>query len=509
MGTSNLLNTPAGTIALKEATADIIRMRIRRWFERNTVIGFGNWVLAGKPAFTAADALGILDSLNEDHDIEILNLIDCLRQIDQTFSDLGLTWYVDTVNGNDTTGDGSQSAPFATISKVQGFYGQNAYINGKVNIMLTAPTTNKLRAITDWKILFGPSGQLTIQGMDAAKVLTGGPYTINAGGWADLGVATVMGHQITLNGAVLVPHAHKGHFMRVLTGAANRVGNYYCILDNTDTILYIARTSAPLAAGNTFEIVMPGTVIQPLPSMLDFDIEGLQAYEFLYGDRLIFTNIHLLGDLQIHSLYCGITFGFCYLEGTSKWLNCSSMFFNLCNPIDALQIVNAKQILGDCPLVWCKTLWVEVFTWVNARRITTGALTHAGGVLTMAWSAMFQVSNFDGNLIFNDSLLGETGGDHFAYISHLNALGLYTLGCDDFINQVLDNGYIELSNIEGVAPTGYTIRAGAFSRTKVTVANVVHGAVNDVYWSFALAAAAFPIAGASITDGDGAFLIGV
>ena len=510
MTTSNLLNSPAGVLALKEATCDIIRMRIRRWFQRNTVIGFDNWVLNGKQPFTQNDALQILDSLNIYHDREILDLLDCLKQIEDTFSDISLDWYVDTINGDDTNGDGSQAHPFKTITKVQGYIGQNSYINGKINIFVSAPISEPIKAFDDWKLIFGKSGQLTIQGLDAPQVTSAGPHTVAGGGFVNLGTAATMGHEITITAASLVPNAHVGEFIHMLTGT--KAGNYYCILENTASKLYIGLTTDPITAADTFEIVLPGTKIRfGSPSPVDLDFEGLQAYEQTYGDRFIMTGIHFRGDLQLRSKYMGITFGFCNLSTTTKLLNCSSMYINLCNPIDAAVILNTKMMNGKTPLVYLNSIWSESFTWVNTRRITFGTLTvnGPGGQLSMDWSAGKQVSNFAGNININTKLCATHNTSNFQYISNMSLANIYLLGCVDAVNMILATGFLTLSNVEAVAaPTGYTIRASALSKILVGLANVVNGVTNDVYWVFSAAPAAFPVAGASITDGDGAYLLG-
>jgi hypothetical protein len=250
---SNLLNSPAGVTALREATADVVRMRIRRWFERNTVIGFDNWVLAGKPALTVNDALTVLDSLNSAHDREILDLIDLLNQIEQTGSDIAIDFYVNTVTGDDVNGDGSVTHPFQSLTKAQEYIPN--YINSPINVFVDAPASDPITDILDQYYEIGRNGQLTIQGTNANTVESG-PYVINA--VANIGVGYTYAHTIQCVAPGWVANSKVGFFIHALSGA--NAGGYYAIVENSIDTLYTGNTNFLPAPGDAFEIVEPGTV---------------------------------------------------------------------------------------------------------------------------------------------------------------------------------------------------------------------------------------------------------
>jgi hypothetical protein len=75
---SNLLSTPQGIDAVREATLDALRRRIRRYFDTNTVEMFDAWLADGKPVPGLPELQRVLQQLNDDIDQEVLDLRELL-----------------------------------------------------------------------------------------------------------------------------------------------------------------------------------------------------------------------------------------------------------------------------------------------------------------------------------------------------------------------------------------------------------------------------------------------
>lgn len=509
MTISNLLANPAGQLAIREATADMLRKRIRRWFERNTVIGFDNWVLNGKPSpiMLSADFLGVLDSLNAVHDKEILDLLDALQQLEGAADSLDLNWYVDTVNGDDVTGDGSTLHPYKSLTKVQDIYGPVWHCNSQVNIYCNAPAANPIALVRDWQITCGPAAQITIQGANAPTVISAGPHAVS--GFTDLGVSAVMGHDIAVAAPSWVPNAQVGNFIHMLTGT--RTGRFYCIVENTADHLWISYTDEPFAIADTFEIVRPGSV---LASTIPFSIsiEGLQDYKQTYISRFTFANLVCNSNFNICHVNAGFDFDFFACDHTMKSYRSCGSFMNLCTFINPTVFSNANWITGKSGRSWISAIWMETLNWLSSRWLCCNTITlnHKAADFAFDHGSAKLVNCYQGTLILQRSIVPTTATDFVAYTANEQLLidGIYLLGCRDVIRCVNEMSKVHITNIEGAAaPSGYTIRISVLSVVSIKGVNIIGGTLNDLYWDFTAAAAAFPAAGTSITDANGAFCV--
>lgn len=498
-----LANNPTWPIAILEATADQLRRRIRRWFKRNTVIGFDNWVNAGKPDFTADDALSVVGSLNDAHNQEILDLLDALRQVEEQMGLLNIMIYVDTVNGDDTTGDGSADAPFATINHVQKLLGQNAYINGKINIFVSAPTGSPLTDIGNWNLRFGPSGQLTIQGTDDPEIKAGGPYTINS--WTDLGAAFVAGHACGLAAAPWIADDLQGWFIHMLDGAAE--GNYYAIIENSTDNCFCAYTTDPPANGDSFEIVRPGTIIDPAD---DISFE-LATNSFDYQDHFFLGGVKLTSKLRLKLKSCNASLGFVYGSDT-LYVNYEGDGYNtfcIYNFVDATQIIDTAA-RAPLPNTYFPTISFSTGNVLKAEHLTAPTISILGAQVTLSDSAL-QTLTLNGGYCSADRILVRTSVQAvYLATSQFKGSRFYCWGLTNyFVNMGGFGSDLEISDIEvnALAIPAYTLGQQAATNSLVTVANVFVGSTNAVYWLVTAANAAFPLAGAGISDGVGSWCV--
>ena len=287
---SDLLNSANGVIAMRVAIMDQIQRRMRRWFKRNTVIAFDDWLASGKTVFDFATVLG---QLNVAHDDEILNLLDLLQQFEQSIITEDYNIWVDSVNGNDVTGIGTEDLPFQTLPRAQRLIPYE--ISSNVNIFLSGDFTEVIAEKRHIKV----GGQLTFQSIDDATVIDAGPYTINT--WTSIGT-----------GAPFPIEGHKAKFVEMLDGAA--IGSIFCISHNGASDLTVGYVTTPPAPGDTFRIIEPRTTITTPNFVWNIDINS-DIYELGFGTQFIIAGCKINTALQAHSKFeLLINLPFCYIN---------------------------------------------------------------------------------------------------------------------------------------------------------------------------------------------------
>ena len=503
---SNLLNSPAGVAALREATADVVRMRIRRWFERNTVIGFDNWVLAGKPALTINDALSVLDSLNVAHDKEILDLLDLLYRIEQTASDIDIDFYVNTVTGDDINGDGSSLHPFKSLPYAQRLVPDK--INSKINIFVSAPASNPVTVMEDMIHVFGNDGQLTIQGTDL-PIVESGPYIVNT--FTDIGVAQAFGHSIVpVAPPGWIADEKVGYFIHVLSGIQQ--GCIYAIMENTPTELIICNTYNPIAPGDSFEIVKPGTTIDLSATNIPLNFNLKYKLNLAQKSRFALSSINFINWSVVNFVLenFSIINSFVYSDySTFEGNNADINHYGLFAPNE---ILNQYLRTDDYPyyFIFVIDLYSDRMMFfrissntVYVERSLLYLLDSGFRSLTMFYGTFIVLSRIYAGTYIVDSI-STFEGNHGIEI---DSYGIWVQGCSNFIN--LSKGEISCALMEGIPAniTGYTVMIGGVSNMTFD-GTPVSGVTGDVFWQSTGAAAAFPgVAGTSITDGNGSYVV--
>jgi len=311
---SNLLNSSAGVIALRVAVMDQIERRIRRWFKRNTVIAFDDWVAGGKTAFSLQTVLG---NLNQEHDEEVLNLLDLLQQFEQQIIVQDYDIYVDSVNGDDVNGIGTAASPFQSIIRAQQLIPKT--ICSKINVFLSGTFDN----ISNMNLVIENNGQLAFQSTDDPNVVDPGPYLINA--WTPRGTGSPA-NNINVLGAPFIANDLKGKFIRMLDGASS--GAIFAIAQNGVSDIVIGIVGTAPAPGDSFDIVEPGTEINSPNYLIKIVLNQLPDY---YQDAHFSVNLIIAGcKLNIGVQFTAPGFGalslpFCkmnyiFLYGSRAWI---------------------------------------------------------------------------------------------------------------------------------------------------------------------------------------------
>lgn len=507
---SNLLNSPAGLTALREATAQVIRKRISRWFVRNTVIGFDNWVLAGKPNFLYTDALQVLGSLNVYHDKEILDLLDCLRRIEITSESIDLAVYIDTVNGDDIDGDGSPTNPFQSGSRAQELLPEK--INSLINIYVNS--TAAVPAVFDCATYrLGPQGQIVIQGQNDPTVHDAGPYAITVK--TAISALHSYGFWLDVAGAPWLADAHRGRFIEMLTGA--QAGRVYSITTNTTGSIMINNCGIGTpAVADTFRIVSPSNYITTTaPSgILEFTMED-QSQDYVSSSFGLVNLSFPVGTYLSVKSSSSISYNLLFIRCFDVFYQAGS--YHIANWITLYDdnVIPAKYRFTSFTAN-PQTSFVGLYTF-GAQVVNEGFL-----VMDNGWSALSTESpTLRLNHCHTGLILFTVGGSQFGYLH--NCLGncssdwLRTRGqkieldnawaerCSDVIQD--SNSHIIVRDLEGVPAniSGYTIRSGPGTSMDFE-GTPVSPPAGENWWNLNGAAVAFPVvAGNAVTDGKGSW----
>ena len=247
---TNLWTTAAGRAATKEAIYHVIRRRMHRFFGRNFVVQFNEWIASGKTAFSFLNTLG---SLNTYHDTEILNLYELLTtigELPETVANLDL--YVNGVTGDDINGLGNSTTPFATVEHALSVL-QNTVIYHRVRILVANPSTPATYTYTEDEWFLGHDirsrGSLAIIGVSVPEVAFTGEILTAV---SALGVG---GLNLTAGGAGWGANLWQGTWAMPADGPADKWA--YPIQQNDATDLFGGIYGTLPLVGNTIEGVRP------------------------------------------------------------------------------------------------------------------------------------------------------------------------------------------------------------------------------------------------------------
>lgn len=255
---SNLLLTTDGTNAMIVAQQHLLKRRLSRFFKRNLVISYNEWLNGN--GFLLEDLLG---QLNADHDTEIVNLYRLLGIVGGLPATImPMTIYIDQISGSDDTGDGSQTNPYQSLWFLPAM--KSMRIDHRVTIcFLTDYTDVGLSIVLNHE--FGPNGRFVFSGVGTAQVVES-PLTVLATATDVTGLM----REIQFTGAVSADPTSE--FIRQVTGNASQIGRasavFHWAAPNT---IYVLADAFPLLAGtDTMAVVRPPITL----TLLDLTLNG-------------------------------------------------------------------------------------------------------------------------------------------------------------------------------------------------------------------------------------------
>lgn len=246
--TSNLLNTTYGRAAAREAVCYLAHRRLGRKFKRSFYETFFRWfkALPINRSFSLSDALNIVDlNVLEDNELlELYNLLGTIGCLNQTISDT--TIYVDPINGSDTSGNGTQTTPYASLWFLDGL---PETINHFYRIVLMNDLS--INYTLNLNLRFGANGSFAFIGGVPPTVVSG-PHTETNVGPAD-GASWI--NELTTNG-VWLDDQNWGSYVQWLTGGAVDLASpiHQTFAPN---LIRSYPPGGPILPNDTFQIIRP------------------------------------------------------------------------------------------------------------------------------------------------------------------------------------------------------------------------------------------------------------
>lgn len=282
MAPSNLMNTDAGRFAMREAVCYLTRRRMARFFKGR--FGVEAYRVLSNPG-TMLDVSEVLGEFNEQLDDEVLGFYGILGQIGCLPESIQeTTIYVDSVNGSDTDGTGSEDEPWQSlwflpllpqvINHPYRIVFLNDLIAGDVNV---TPT-------------FGPNGSLAFVGQ-------GDPVALNT----SLGTGPFTATTVTsLNGvAYLLQYTGLpfgademyGYFVRTQPGSTTE--NHAVQMHHHSGTFpgTFIRDAFAMSSNDEIDFVRPPITI--LLNSLNLEARGPSFEESNTASRLAFFNLNL------------------------------------------------------------------------------------------------------------------------------------------------------------------------------------------------------------------------
>jgi hypothetical protein len=239
---SDLLTTTDGTNALIVAQQHLLKRRLSRFFKRNLVVSYNEWLQSN--GFNLTDLLGQLNSAHDEEIINLYRLLALVGGLDVTITDIDV--WIDSVNGSDTEGDGSETNPYQTMWF---FYHLPRRINHVVNIMFTenyvVPSDDPFLVSFE----FGDGGYLNFIGVGSPETVVAGLEVLTTGP-----LSSGAAQYIQMTTAV---NDYPGEFLLVKDGLEAGQASPIHKRTGTDTYITIRGSYISLAVGDTCDIVRP------------------------------------------------------------------------------------------------------------------------------------------------------------------------------------------------------------------------------------------------------------
>lgn len=236
----------------------------------------------------------------------MINQSDFSQGLSQKLGLVDVDFYVDDINGNNSN-DGSQAFPFKTLQHA--LDAGPSCPNGEYRIHLIGVGPYILPDYVKGVYPSGTSGEpLMILGDEMTSVYSGT-------------VSTVSGAEVTIASATFVPDEYRNLVYHGLSGAS--AGRYYTISANDVADLTSLGGTFHAAAGDTFEILKPTTLLSPTTANfteINGGRVGFYACEFQTG-ALTITGATVLLDACLMSL----TSNFVARDG-ARFYSCATSF---------------------------------------------------------------------------------------------------------------------------------------------------------------------------------------
>lgn len=422
---------------------------------------------------------------------------------DITTADMDI--YVDTAGGNDTTGNGSQSNPFASltaaIAAIPYKVAHNVTVHHDGNETLSDLSLDFIRV---------GDGQIVFQSVATATV-SAGPFTVDT--FTAQAPDNKFG-KIDVTGVTWTTDEHQGKHIRVLTGA--QAGNIYPIDTNTATSIYTGYEENPMSASDTFEIIESGSVITLTgPATLNFNtayqtqIPGWGGYG--HESFIGFIGFKFVSSDQFHlcGSHCSLFFRFCSFFVHSISLQGNVIFQRPLPDSTKISNTNLRDATSCGVFISSENWWSGIMVDSSRYAVLSGIILK--GTVDLYTNNYFTISNSvtlnfwceNSFIVLNTVRATQTYYEAIKLIqSQIKMTKVHWLGTDNSANLIVSKlSKISTDTISGETAdiAGHGLYAGY--GTEMYIKNTFpSGNSGDIYWQHTGASSSYPTSGNKVED---------
>lgn len=446
--------------------------------------------------------------------------------------------------GSDTTGDGTEALPFATVENALSYVPQ--ILKTRYNIWIENGTYSSFPAHIKRECV--GEGRLMIARNEAPVDVLAGPYTVVTATYSDSGSNV----KISVSGTPFSDDAIRSSIggtvqVRMLTGSA--AGFILPVHLNTTSVITALSTVPGITAGDTFKIIEPGVKVKTTGRHI-FEVDGNRRYGVFVMDGLAFeSSFSEFAYVTTNPAYesCG--------DGVACFLNCtfrsetdkayvlamSSASINGMNPISFTDIPYYDDISGSLPYgddffylhhsfqanamsagtsgtTFAQHVGPFVINGANGTKIYQSGTTVRGLCSRNMVYAEARLSSFAncaaGLLLAQYGIVYVEGLSTYSWETYsvkaekdvsITLYNLHTLhtvakNCAVWLNYMGKMPICE--DIYQDTADEYIFKLGFNCRAELTDALSVNGTLADIYFTRGQKSEYFPPAGYSVTDGE-------
>lgn len=492
-----------------------------------------------------SSAAGYLTSVYHDYTISGAGTASSPLSLNNAYTQTEL--YVSTT-GNDTTGNGTETLPFATVEKALSYV--PPILKTRYNIWIENGTYSSFPAHIKRECV--GDGRLMIARNEAPVDVLAGPYTVSAVEYSDGGSDVVL----SVSGSPFTEDALRSSVgstvqVRMLTG--NAAGHIIPVYRNTTGSLICLASAYAIEVGDTFKIIEPGVIFSTATRHI-FDIGGNREKAIFILDGLAFQSSFYEGStLSAIPAYEGIGSANC------SFLNCSfrsqtdkahtlgwgSSGLNSDVPISLADIPYYNDISGNLPYGE-EFFHLHQTCQANAISSGTSGTTFAQHVGPFVANGTYGVSPYRSgssvwglctrNILYLEARMAQVVKSAaglvlsqygIAYInslstyswetysvkaeraSQLTLYGLQTRHTSAKNATIYLDVMAQMPICEGIYQTvadNYIIRLGFNCKAEITDAISAHGSIADIYFNRGQKTESFPAEGYSVNDGESSYV---
>jgi hypothetical protein len=448
--------------------------------------------------------------------------------------------YVDSTNGDDTNGDGSEELPFATIPRA--YYEIPYWIRHQVALRIKAgiytefPDTIQHIFDRGTGKLFSPAadhGSLTIEGIDPPTIYAG-PYTISAINTNETN-GDVVSMELEVDGETWTVDELHDKFVHITSGDCEN--DYRPIYRNSTTGIKVVGAFYNPTVGDTFTIVEPSVTVNVSHGTTFFtqgvasnlftnfsmanirlnmtdDTDYTMAWVFAGGGYKNLKCVTLCAPLFNTFTYTGGAINLAYEQDSSIWVNTEfghesrlygfHVLVNNGVPPTSLLLgasltLNNSDIGEGCIKGMCTRGEIWVVSW--------------RGTMFNLMAEYIEIDHVSKCSIdrgeINQLIAGQDKAIRVDDFSVLETCDVYFSKANTNCILITDGSGIILTktDCDTANVPGYGCKVGKLSTVNMGITtSQLNGTSGDVYFTQTASGVSYPAAGAAVTDGCGSFV---